>query len=410
MKGLRISFIPKENRVFSGIRLFTAGVLLGFAAILTVGGCSGGREAVRIRAVSDVLRSEVIAIADSVCSLEPVTVTASFCPRSEGGPHDFYSEGDYWWPDPENPDGPYIRRDGESNPDNFSDHRIAMENLNDMVGKLCSAWIMTGDGRYAEAAEKHLRAWFIDPATRMNPSLNYAQAIKGRASGRGIGIIDTIHLTEVARSVMRFDEKGALSEECARGCREWFRQYLDWLQTHPYGQAEKAARNNHGTWWFAQVAVFAALTGDEAVIGECRTAYKKRFLPSQMAEDGSFPEELARTKPFNYSCFQLEAMVLMCQVLSSAEDNLWEFCLEDGRCIRKALDFMQPYLADKDSWPYAHDVQHWDEWPLALTSYALAWTDWGDKKYFDVWAPLGHFPEEKEMRRVLALKNPLIWL
>ena len=123
---------------------------------------------------------------------EPVTVTDFVAERSAGGIHDFYSEGDYWWPDPENPDGPYIRRDGESNPDNFSEHRKAMIDFSMAVGSLASAYLLTGRQEYADAVGKHVRAWFIDEQTRMNPSLLYAQAIKGRVTGRGIGIIDTM--------------------------------------------------------------------------------------------------------------------------------------------------------------------------------------------------------------------------
>ena len=143
----------------------------------------------------------------------PVTVTADRAERSAGGIHDFYSEGDYWWPDPDNPDGPYIRRDGMSNPDNFVAHRRAMVRLSSIIGTLASAYLIAGDSRYAEHAADHLAAWFIDPATRMNPSLHYGQAIKGKVEGRSIGIIDTIHLAEVARGAQILGERGAIPKE-----------------------------------------------------------------------------------------------------------------------------------------------------------------------------------------------------
>ncbi len=133
---------------------------------------------------------------------KPVTPTASSCERSAGGVNDFYSEGDYWWPDPENPDGPYIQRDGMSNPGNFSDHRHAMIRMNRIVGAMASSYFLTGEDKYVENALKHLRAWFIDADTRMNPNMLYAQAIQGRVTGRGIGIIDGLHLAEVARSIL----------------------------------------------------------------------------------------------------------------------------------------------------------------------------------------------------------------
>ena len=143
----------------------------------------------------------IISTADSYLKESPSTVTAFTCPRSPGGLHDFYSEGDYWWPDPAHPDGPYIQRDGMTNPDNFVDHRHAMIRMSMQVGTLVSAFRISGDSKYANHAIEHLHAWFVDEKTSMNPNLKYAQAVKGVATGRSIGIIDTIHLIEVARSV-----------------------------------------------------------------------------------------------------------------------------------------------------------------------------------------------------------------
>lgn len=381
--------------------------IIPLLALAVLSGC--GTASIR-KAVEAPLAGHILAQAEADLDAEPVTVTASVCERSAGGIHDFYSEGDYWWPDPKNPDGPYIRRDGESNPDNFSGHRHAMVAFSSLVGNLCSAWILTGDGRYAAAAEKHLRAWFIDPETMMNPSLEYAQAIKGVATGRGIGIIDTIHLIEVAQSVIRFSERGAISRECTEGCKAWFAQYLEWLTTHPYGIKEMNAKNNHGTWWFVQAASFASLAGDGKMLEKCREAYKNRFLPDTMDPDGSFPQELARTKPYNYSIFQLDAMTALCHILSTPEDDLWTYSTPDGKNIRKALDFMVPYIADKESWPYPHDVSHWEEWPVAVPSCVLGWARFHDRRYLKAWEGFEHFPTGNEMRRNIALRNPLIWL
>ena len=146
-------------------------------------------------------RARVLKAADGYLSLPPRTVTAASSPRSAGGPHDFFSEGDYWWPDPANPTGSYVQRDGMTNPDNFVAHRQALMALSVQVPALVEAWRLTHDAKYAAHAVRHLRAWFIDADTKMNPSLLYAQAIHGRVTGRGTGIIDTIHLVEVARAI-----------------------------------------------------------------------------------------------------------------------------------------------------------------------------------------------------------------
>ncbi|PYS76133.1 MAG: alginate lyase, partial [Acidobacteria bacterium] len=191
-------------------------------------------------------RARVLKAADEYLSEKPVTVTASHSPRSAGGLHDFFSEGDYWWPDPKNPEGPYIQRDGESNPDNFVEHRHALMRLSVQVPALAAAWRLTGDSRYAKHAAEHLRVWFLDPATRMNPSLQYAQAIHGRTTGRGTGIIDTIHLVEVARAIEVLEGSRALSSTEVKGIKQWFGDYLNWMTTSKNGIEEREAKNNHG--------------------------------------------------------------------------------------------------------------------------------------------------------------------
>src|SRR5881394_841115 len=168
----------------------------------------------------------------------PITVTASSSPRSVGGVHDFFSEADYWWPDPKDPNGPYIQRDGMSNPDNFVEHRRVLMRLSVQMQELVAAWMLTKDNRYALHAALHLRAWFVDERTRMSPNLQYAQAIHGRTTGRGTGIIDTIHLVEVARAVEVLANSRALSRAELDAIKKWFADYLHWLTTSANGVEE----------------------------------------------------------------------------------------------------------------------------------------------------------------------------
>ena len=146
-----------------------------------------------------ILKKQILAEADWAMQQKPVTITASFSARSAGGKHDFFSEADYFWPDPKNSDGPYINRDGETNPANFVEHRKAMIRFSEIIGALASAYKITGDQKYVKQAIIHLKAWFIDPETLMNPDLQFAQAVKGKFTGRNYGIIDSIHLMEVAQ-------------------------------------------------------------------------------------------------------------------------------------------------------------------------------------------------------------------
>jgi hypothetical protein len=301
-------------------------------------------------------RNRVVKAAEKFLSEKPVTVTAAHSPRSAGGLHDFFSEGDYWWPDPQNRDGPYVQHDGMSNPDNFNDHRRALMRLSVQAPALAAAWTITRDQRYAKHAAAHLRAWFIDERTRLNPNLQYAQAIHGRFSGRGTGIIDTIHLVEVARAIEVLENSKALSKAEYTGIKQWFTDYLLWLTTSKNGIEERDAKNNHGTCWVMQVAAFAHLTGDQQLLAYCRDRFKTVLLPNQLAADGSFPQELRRTKPYGYSLFNLEAMATVCQILSTSQDNLWLFELADGRSMRKALEYMTPFIRNKNSWPLNPDV------------------------------------------------------
>jgi hypothetical protein len=163
--------------------------------------------------VADTLRKYVLTEASWAMQQAPITVTSAICPRSAGTKNDFYSEGDYWWPDSTNLSGPYIQRDGMTNPENFVAHRLAMIRFSRIVGALASAYKITSDQKYIKQAMRHIHAWFVDPNTRMNPSLLYAQAIKGRATGRGIGIIDTIHLMEVAQAIRVMEKNGATDKK-----------------------------------------------------------------------------------------------------------------------------------------------------------------------------------------------------
>lgn len=341
---------------------------------------------------------------------EPRTVTASHCDRSAGGKHDFYSEGDYWWPDPKDPNGPYIQRDGMSNPDNFVEHRHAMIRLSEIIGTMGSAYVLTGDDKYARHAVKHLKAWFADPETKMNPNLLYGQAIKGRANGRSTGVIDTIHLVEVARGALIISKSPAFAAKDFEEVKDWFRAYLTWLTTHPYGTEERAAKNNHGVCWALQAAAFAQLVGDKEQLAAIRQQFKTVFVPNQMAADGSFPAELRRTKPYGYSLFVIDAMAGVAQIASTSDDDLWNFTLPDGRGMKKAMEFIFPYIEDKSKWPGKHDVLYWDEWPVRQPSLLFAGVKFNNPEYLKVWQKLKADSQTAEVVRNIPLRYPLLWI
>jgi len=350
-------------------------------------------------------RARVLAAADRYLGEAPVTITAVRAERSAGGPHDFYSEGDYWWPDPRSPDSPYVRRDGETNPDNFVAHRDAMRRLSQIVPALVAAYLITNDVRYARAAGTHLEAWFVDARTRMNPSLLYAQAIRGRATGRGTGLIDTIHLVEVARAVWVLERLGYLKGETLVGTKRWFREYLDWITTHPYGLDERNSGNNHAAAWALQVAEFAHLVGDEQRLSRMRRFFEDTLVSGQMAPDGGFPRELARTKPYGYSLFQLDVMGTLAWILDS-----WAYTTRDGRGMRRALAYMYPFIKDKRTWPKPPDVMYDDQWPVRNPALLFGGLALREARYVDLWKTLDPDPTVAEVIRNYPIRQPLLWL
>jgi hypothetical protein len=355
-------------------------------------------------------RGRILKAAKQYLSELPVTITASGSPRSAGGLHDFFSEGDYWWPDPANPNGAYIQRDGMSNPDNFVAHRQYLMRFSVQVPALVAAWKITGDSRYAKHAAQHLRAWFIDESTRMNPHLKYAQAIKGKVTGRGIGIIDTIHLVEVARAIEILESSKALTSGEGKMIRQWFTDYLNWMTTHPYGIEEREAKNNHGTCWVMQVAAFAHLTGNQGLLADCRSRFKTVLLPNQMAADGSFPQELRRTKPYGYSLFNLDAMTTVCRILSTPDENLWAFKLADGRGMQLGIEFMERYIRDKKSWKLAKDVMYDEHWPMRHSSLLFAGLAYHRPAYIELWKSLPADSTVEEVIRNFFIRQPVLWV
>ena len=358
----------------------------------------------------EVLKDSTLMIADANLDAVPITVTAASSPRSAGGLNDFYSEGDYWWPDSTNLDGPYIRRDGMTNPNNFTDHRKAVVRLSEIVGNLVSAYLITKEEKYADAAVRHLEAWFVADSTKMNPNLLYAQAIKGRHTGRGIGIIDGIHFMEVVQGIRVLEKHDQIDPDQLAIMKKWYADFVEWLTTHPYGIDEMEHPNNHGTCWNMQVGVYALLTENDSILQFCRDNYRNRLLPNQMAEDGSFPLELDRTKPYGYALFNLDAFTMNCVILSDESNNLWEYTTDFGANMKKGLEYMAPYVADKSSWPLEPDVMYWENWPVAHPAFLFGGAYFEREDWIDLWKNNKHFLEVREVRRNVPIRNPLLWL
>jgi beta-glucanase (GH16 family) len=356
-------------------------------------------------------KPRILKAASAALAIEPPSIAKYSAKLSQGGQNDFYSNGDYWWPDPKKPDGlPYIQKDGQSNPDNFWQHRMAMRDMRDAVAALAAAYRITGEDRYVEKAAQLLRVFFVDPKTRMNPHMKYAQAIPGISPGRGIGIIDSLHLAEVPLAVKTMEKSPALPKKDLADLQQWFREFAEWMTMSKHGKDEAAATNNHSVAFFLQLAVYADFIGDEKKLAECRRQFKEVFVGKQMSIDGSFPSELGRTKPYAYSIFQLDNMACLCQVLSRPDDDLWTFKWQDGRGIQQAMAFLYPYLADKTKWPHKPDVQFWEFWPVRQPCLFFAGQALGEQKYLDLFAKLPADYTDLEVKRNMAVTQPIMWL
>lgn len=347
--------------------------------------------------------------ADEALATAPMHLTDHIAEKSEGGPHDYYSNGDYWWPDPTKPDGlPYIQRDGQTNPDNFNHHRITLRAMRTAVANLTMGYKLFGEEKYAEHAVRILKEFFLDEETYMAPHLLYTQAIPGRCSGRAIGVIDTLHLTEVPAAIDALRASPAMTEEIYNGLQKWFADYLLWMDTHPYGVTERDYKNNHAICWHVQATAFARFTHNEEMLEACRKRYKEVLLPRQMREDGAFTDELTRTKPYGYSIFVLDNLVVLAWLLSDETNDLWHFTLEDGRGVEKGLAFLLPYLQNKDSWFLPPDVQHHESWPARAPFMVLAGIVSGDEQWKTLFDSLPEESFDAEVRRNLGIRWPTL--
>jgi len=293
--------------------------------------------------------------ADRALDVKPLSVTEKNLSPPSGDKHDYMSIAPYWWPNPATPNGlPFIRRDGEVNPERArSSDRSRLENMIQTVNTLALGYFFTEREDYAAHAAELLRVWFLDPATKMNPHLKYAQAVPGRNIGRGAGIIETHELAELIDFVSLLDDSKAWLARDRQQWQHWNKEYLSWLLESPEGRAEAKAENNHGTWYDVQVAVLAIYTArDELAKNLLSEFYRKRII-AQVEAAGRQPRELTRTRAWDYSLFNLRALFDAASIAAKLSIDLWSARSDDQRSIRQALDWLVPFATGERKWTYA---------------------------------------------------------
>ncbi|HJZ82276.1 MAG TPA: alginate lyase family protein [Pyrinomonadaceae bacterium] len=287
-------------------------------------------------------------------SAGPFSIVNKAVAPPSGDKHDYLSQAPYFWPDPKSANGlPYIRRDGERNPEinKITDH-VSLDDLENSVETLALAYYLKGDETYAARAVLLLRAFFLDPATLMNPNLEYAQFIPGVNTGRGIGLIETRGLTRVVDAIGLLSGSKALTETDRHGLENWFGKFLQWMQESKNGRDEAAAKNNHGTYYDVQVVSFALFLGRKELAVRVLQEARQKRIAVQIEPDGRQPLELVRTKAWGYSNGNLDGLMLLATLGERADVDLWNFHTADGRSIRKALDFLVPVALGERKWEF----------------------------------------------------------
>ena len=348
----------------------------------------GSLEKAKLAATTDEAAGKalkkLIADADKALAVTPPSVMQKTKVPPSGDKHDYMSIAPYFWPNPATKDGlPYVRKDGKVNPESRAEaanDTLRARLVGTTVETLALGYYFTRDEKYAEHAAKVLRTWFLDPATKMTPHFRFAQAIPGVNDGRGTGLIEARGLADAADAAILLAGSKHWSAADQQALQAWGEVFFEWLTTSKNGQDERAAKNNHGTWYDVQAVKWALVLGRKDKAKELCVAAGPGRIGVQVEPDGKQPLELVRTASFSYSCFNLLALARLADLSEHAGVDLWQHKTTDGRSIRAALDFLVPYLG-KEPKPWTMQQIHEskpDEVLPVLRAAALAY---GDERY-----------------------------
>jgi hypothetical protein len=384
--------------------------------------------------VAAVDHDRILAAAERYLAQPPTPITSLQSVRSPGSVHDFYSEAE---------SDESAGAGSKPSPAAFTAHRDALFQLGQAVPALAAAYLLTGEQRYAEHAALHLRAWFVDPATRMAPSLNYGQVLPASATrpevvqtnsgvgapstpvpiGRYQGILDTLPLVEIAQSIPFLAASPAFSPADLAAVRAWFAAYLTWL-TAPEDSGPRLPalardqKDHHATSWLLQTSAYATLAveagdiakSEDASLTYLRHRFKTVTLRAQMSADGNFPHELGSAAPYRDSLFNLDMLAGVCLLLSTRFESIWDYQLDDGPSMRAAIAYHFPFIAERAHWPFRADAHHFDELPARRASLLFCARAYLRPEYAALWKSLPPDPPAPDILRTIPIHQPVLWV
>jgi hypothetical protein len=387
--------------------------------------------------VAAIDHDRILAAAARYLTLSPTPLTSLQCARSPGTIHDYYSEA-----------APDLSSDANPArepppPPPFAAHRDAVFELGLAVPALAAAHLITGEQRYANHAALHLRSWFVDPSTSMAPSLDYGQVVYtpapprvtvqrndavqsptgGAVGGRFQGILETLPLIEVAQALPFLASSPALSQSDLAAIHAWFAEYLLWL-TRPEDSGPRLPalardrKDHHATSWLLQTSAYATLAvppgdtakAEDSMLASLRHRFRTVTLRAQISAQGTFHHELESAAPYRDSLFNLDMMAGVCQLLSTRFESVWDYQLEDGPGMRSAIAYHFPYIADRATWPFRADADHFDELPSRRASLLLSARAYQRPEYAVLWKTLPPDPPTPDLLRTIPIHMPLLWV
>jgi Alginate lyase len=313
--------------------------------------------------------TQLLKNADKLLDYSPVSVMQKSAIPPSGNKHDYMSIAPYFWPDPSKPNGlPYINKDGVVNPEvrQYTD-KLNMPVLCENIYLLSLAYYFSNDEKYAKHASKLAEVWFLDSTTKMNPNLNFGQAVKGVTDGRSEGLIDSRFFIWAIDGVQLLHGSRYWTIHDQISIKRWFADFLSWMQTSRIGLREMNAANNHGVWYDAQ-SLSMALFIDSADLANKIVNRAAGRLDKQMDNNGFFPLELTRTTSLHYSVFIMNAFYIIAELSQQTSTNLWTLETPSGKSLKLAFKTILPFITKEKPWsgPQIHEFNYFNAVPLLV--------------------------------------------